>query len=489
MKKAVIIGSGVAGLATSVRLAHAGFDVTVVEAADGPGGKLRERWYDGYRFDLGPSLFTLPENVNELFRLCGENPEDHFHYVRLDTLCHYFWDDGTRFHAPADPEALIRRLVDEFGEEESKVRAYLRKSAFTYERTAPVFLHQSLHRLRWLSRGVLRGIASLPWLPLTGTLNGVNASTFRNPKTAQYFNRYATYNGSDPYQAPAMMMLIPHLEQGIGAYLPDKGMGSISQSIYELALRKGVTFMFNERAEQILLDNDQVKGVRTALRTIASDVVVSNADMHPTYRSLLGNDRVPEKLLAQEKSSSALIFYWGVRKSFPELDVHNIFFSKDYKAEFDAIFRTRTLHPDPTVYVHITSGKIPEDAPPGCENWFVMINVPHESGQDWEELRAQARRAILDKLSRALGVDVASLIAVEDYLDPVRIETRTSSYLGALYGNASNSPYAAFLRHANESTRHRGLYFCGGSVHPGGGIPLCLFGAKITADLIVRRYL
>lgn len=487
-KQAIIIGAGIAGLATSVRLAAKGWKVTVMESSDGPGGKLRERVLGGYRFDLGPSLFTLPDLVDELFRLCGEEPASHFRYKRLDTICHYFWNDGTRFHASADADELARELASHFGEDEDAVRRYARKSGYVYERTAPVFLHQSLHRLKWLSGPVWKGIASMPFLPFRGTLDLLNRRSFRHPKTVQFFNRFATYNGSDPYQAPAMMMLIPHLEQGIGAYLPEQGMGAISSSIHALASRMGVEFRFSEPVTSILRENGAVQGVETARGRYLAPVVVSNADMHPTYRLLLEGDSAPERLLAQEKSSSALIFYWGIRRSFPELGVHNIFFAEDYQAEFDAIFRQRVSYSDPTIYVNITSKEVEGDAPSGCENWFVMINVPHQSGQDWNAFRHESRSVMLKKLSHALGTDITSLIEVEDYLDPVLIETRTSSYLGALYGNASNSPFAAFLRHANESTRYRGLYFCGGSVHPGGGIPLCLFGARITAELITRRY-
>jgi len=488
VNRVIVIGSGIAGLATSIRLAHAGFSVTVFEASDGPGGKLREKRMGDFRFDLGPSLFTLPGNVDELFELCGERPKDHFRYSKLEVLCHYFWNDGMVFHAPADKELWVRNFANHFGEKEEHLRSYLSRSEFIFDRTAPVFLHRSLHQLKWFSAVVRRGLAALPRLPMTGSLARVNNRYFRNPRAVQYFNRFATYNGSDPWQAPAMMMLIPHLEHGVGAFLPEGGMGSITSSLYALARRKGVKFRFNEPVDEILLTNERVHGVRTSSGVHSAEVVVSNMDMHPTYRKLLPHHAAPEKLLAQEKSSSALIFYWGIKATFPQLDVHNIFFADDYRKEFACIFESAEIHSDPTVYINITAKTEPDDAPRDGENWFVMINVPHQRGQNWDEMRKEARRSILSKLSRSLGQEIEPLIAVEDYLDPVRIETRTSSYLGALYGNASNSPYAAFLRHSNESSMYSGLYFAGGSVHPGGGIPLCLFGAKITADLIASKY-
>jgi phytoene dehydrogenase-like protein len=207
-------------------------------------------------------------------------------------------------------------------------------------------------------------------------------------------------------------------------------------------------------------------------------------DVVPTYRRLLPREPAPERTLGQPRSSSALIFYWGISREFPELDLHNIFFSADYQREFQAIFQDKTVADDVTVYVNITSKKTPTDAPAGHENWFVMVNVPHDQGQDWDALTRKTRGVVLRKLSQALGTDLEPLIAAEKVWTPPGIAADTSSFGGALYGSSSNNALAAFLRHPNFSGRLEGLYFCGGSVHPGGGIPLCLLSAKIVSSLI-----
>jgi phytoene dehydrogenase-like protein len=178
-----------------------------------------------------------------------------------------------------------------------------------------------------------------------------------------------------------------------------------------------------------------------------------------------------------------MIFYWGMNKSFPQLDLHNIFFSNDYTQEFDMIFKKSSVCDDPTVYVHVSSKIASQHAPEGKENWFVMVNVPYNSGQDWEMLRNQIRKNVIRKLSKQLSENIEELIEVEDYLDPIRIEQRTSSFGGALYGASSNDRMAAFFRHPNFS-KTKGLYFVGGSVHPGGGIPLCLLSAKIATSFV-----
>jgi phytoene dehydrogenase-like protein len=207
-------------------------------------------------------------------------------------------------------------------------------------------------------------------------------------------------------------------------------------------------------------------------------------DIFHTYKKLLSNHQAPENILKQEKSSSAIIFYWGIKKTFKQLDLHNIFFSKDYESEFKSIFKEKQLYIDPTIYINITSKYKKDDSPEGSENWFVMINTHPHLNENWDELCIQARNHIIQKLNRMLGEDIEKLIVCEEVLHPQKIESKTSSLGGSLYGNASNNRYAAFLRHANFHNKIKGLYFCGGSVHPGGGIPLCLQSAKIVADLI-----
>jgi phytoene dehydrogenase-like protein len=209
-------------------------------------------------------------------------------------------------------------------------------------------------------------------------------------------------------------------------------------------------------------------------------------DIYPTYKKLLPKLKSPTKILKQERSSSAVIFYWGIKKSFEALELHNIFFSEDYQQEFKAIFEDLTVCEDPTIYINITSKDVPTDAPKGCENWFVMINTPADHGQDWDEIVTRLRERILSKVSEELGTEIEPLISCEEVLTPPLIQDKTQSHLGALYGASSNNTMAAFLRHANFSKRIKNLYFCGGSVHPGGGIPLCLLSAKIVDDMIPK---
>ncbi|WP_027002579.1 1-hydroxycarotenoid 3,4-desaturase CrtD [Hugenholtzia roseola] len=490
-KKALVIGAGIGGIAVSVRLALKGFEVEVFEANAYAGGKLSEFWLEGYRYDAGPSLFTLPENVEEIFLLAGRKPSDYFRYQALDPVTKYFWDDGTRLYAHAQKEKFADEVAQKLGEKKDTILKFLAESKIKNDLVGELFLKRSLHKSStFLNRKALKAILKIHKLDAFRTMHQANFATFEKPKTVQIFNRYATYNGSSPYLAPATLNIIPDLEFGKGAYLPEGGLFSITKSLLQLGEELGVKYHFGSPVTQILLENNaknknRIKGIKVGEKTIAAEVVVSNMDIVQTYRKLLPHFPAPEALLEQPKSSSALIFYWNMNKKFPELDVHNIFFSNDYEKEFREIFKNKTIIDDPTVYIFISSKKIPTDAPAEGENWFVMINVPHNDGsQDWDTLIAKARENILQKLEKNMIEAVRPHLIAERILDPRSIEARTSSFGGALYGNSSNNRYAAFLRHANFSQTVQNLYFCGGSVHPGGGIPLVLSSAKIVADLV-----
>ncbi|WP_421873570.1 1-hydroxycarotenoid 3,4-desaturase CrtD [Marinoscillum sp.] len=481
--KVAIIGSGIAGIASAIRLARRGHQVEVFEAASQPGGKLNEITLGKYRFDAGPSLFTLPQLVDELFSLCGENPREHFHYSKLPINCQYFFSDGTELTAFADHKQLKQEIHQKTGESPEAVDQAIENSRQLYDTLSELFMFSSLQDIRtFFNKTAFKAYLRIPRLGFFQTMDGANKALFRDPRMVQLFNRYATYNGSSPYKTPATMNIIPHLEMSIGAYFPQGGMYAITKALVALAERQGVVFHYNTRVDKILIERKRIVGIRVGDNRLPYDRVVSNMDIVNSYKKLMPQIKAPSFLLKQPKSSSALIFYWGIKKQFKQLDVHNIFFSGDYKDEFEHLFEKGTISDDPTVYIHISSKCEASDAPTYGENWFTMINVPNNQGQNWDQLITEARVKILKKLSSQLGTPIEDFIECEDYLDPRLIESKTSSAQGALYGNSSNNLFAAFLRHANKSRRIKGLYFCGGSVHPGGGIPMSLSSAKIMAD-------
>ena len=486
-KNVVIIGAGIAGIAVAIRLKSQGYSVSVYEANSYPGGKLTAFKDKGYRFDMGPSLFTMPQFVEDLFAIAQTNISDYFEYKKKNVVCNYFYEDGTTFTAVANEDEFAKNAEQTFNINAEDLRKYFSQSKKKYDLTASLFLEKSLHKFdTYLSKDTLKAIFKVNSLDIDTTLDAYNTKMLKDERLVQFFNRFATYNGSSPYQTPGIMSMIPHLEQYFGTYFPKGGMHSISMSLYKLAKDIGVDFQFNTKVEKILTENKQVTGIKTESEWIKADIVISNSDVVPTYRQLLKDHKAPEKILQQPRSSSALIFYWGIKKEFPQLDLHNIFFSEDYETEFDYIFNKKDVHDDPTVYVNISSKDEKSDAPKDCENWFAMVNVPSNTGQNWDKIIERTRKNITAKLSRLLGEDVSKLIEFESILDPRTIESKTQSYQGALYGASSNNKYAAFLRHPNFKSSIKNLYFCGGSVHPGGGIPLCLLSGKIVSELIEK---
>ncbi|MCF8372814.1 MAG: phytoene desaturase [Bacteroidales bacterium] len=487
MKKAIIIGTGIAAIASAIRFSAKGYQVTVLEQNEKPGGKIREFHKDGFRFDMGPSLFTMPWLVDELFECCGENPGDFFNYTKLEQSCRYFYSDEKVVDAFQDKEKLTAELETKLGEDAKSIHRYLNDAEEIYKLTAETFIFNSLQK-SWniQKKYIWPALKKLSVLRPWQTIHKANEGYFSNPKTLQIFDRLATYNGSNPYKAPATLNVIAHLEHNQGAYFPINGMASIIESLYELAKRQGVEFRFNQKVKQIVHQKGIVSGVETSDGFVPGEIVVSNADIFKSYELLPGIE-LPHKMKIAELSTSALVFFWGMNREFPEIGLHNILFAEYYKAEFEYLNSENDIYGDPTIYIYVSSKQVSSDAPAGKENWFVMVNAPTDSGQDWDLVIQKARKTIQQKINRILGANIEEHILFEEIIDPKNIEEVTSAQAGAIYGNSSNNMMAAFRRHPNFSKDIKGLYFAGGSVHPGGGIPLCLASAKIVDGLISKN--
>lgn len=487
--RAIVIGAGIAGLAVAIRLKLRGYQVKVFEMNDRPGGKIGEFYQGGCRFDTGPSLFTMPWLIDELFEAAGANPRQYFNYEVLGAGTYYWFADGTIVRPGSQRADFEKTLSEALDEPLTNVQSFLDRSEKLYHITSHVFLERSLHDpANYLRKATVQSFLKLPSLKIGRTMAADNAKRFRDPRVRQFFNRYATFNGSDPFKAPAVLNVIPHLEHNLGTYYPKGGIYRIIESLYELSQAMGIEFQFNEKIKEIALKGKKVLGVWDGHDQFhPGNTVISNMDVDATHRELLSTEYYPAFYLDRPKSSSAVIFYWKVQGEHQALGLHNIFFSGDYQSEFHQLFEKGSITNDPTVYIYISARANPEDAPENAENWYVMINAPYDSGQNWEHLIAKARQCITQKISCHLGYSIEKNIETESIWHPPGIEAKTGSYRGALYGNNSNSAMAAFLRHPNFSSQLKGLYFCGGSVHPGGGIPLCLLSAKIVAELIQRK--
>ncbi len=475
-----VIGSGIAGLATAIRLKSRGFNVDVFEANAFAGGKLTEKKGNGYRFDLGPSVFTMPHLIDELFELAGKNPRDYFTYTRLDTSFKYFFEGGKCITAYADRERFAKEIVEKTTDTEESFWRYLEDISTKYDITNEVFIENSLHKAgNYLKKQFLSGILNFHKIDAFNSMHKGNKRFFKDPNVIQLFDYYASYVGSNPLVAPATLNLISHLVLNLGTSMPDKGMFSIIKAMVKLAEDIGVRFYYNSVVEEILVRDRVAKGIKIKGREHPYDRVISNMDVYYTYERLLPREKKPTRILNQPKSSSVIAFYWGVKGLHPGLDIHNMLFSSNEYQEYNTVFKGGNISNDPSVYICITSKHVKGDAPPDGENWFALVTAPNDQNQDWNEIINRTRKNVISKVNRMLSIDIEPLIEFEDVLAPPLIRQRYSSAFGAIFGNSSNNKFAAFLRHPNFSRRIKGLYFAGGTVHPGAGIPMCLNSAKI----------
>lgn len=479
-----VIGAGLGGLSAAIHLARRGHDVHIFERNNTAGGKMNIRTAEGYRFDTGPSLLTMPSVVDELFSAAGCNRKDFFDIVPIDPLCRYFYPDGTVLDAHAEIERMVQSIAAVSKRDAEAYRRFYAYSKRIYDITAEVFLFTPIHEWQRLLRArYVPTLLNLPRIDALRTMHQSVSAFFSDPRIVQLFDRYATYNGSDPFRAPATLNIIPYVEYGIGGYYIRGGLYRLVESLLSLAQKLGVQVHTNAEVQRILYRDKRVVGVHVHGETYTADAVVCNADVVEAHTHLLSLPQRTKKLQALEPSISGMVFLWGVNKSHPQLMHHNILFSDDYRREFAQIFNQHIAPNDPTVYVSITSKSDTGHAPPGCENWFVLLNMPYlVDGQHWEQAVESTRRAVLQKL-RNNGLDIAAHIEHETVFTPQDFYALYGSNRGSIYGISSNSQLTAFRRPPNRSRDIQGLFFAGGSTHPGGGVPLVLLSGSMAADM------
>ncbi|MGW0161893.1 phytoene desaturase family protein [Mycobacterium sp. NPDC003323] len=486
MSRVVIIGAGLGGLAAAARLGAAGHTVTVYESADTVGGKLGLIERDGFTFDTGPSLLTLPAVLQQVFSDTGDPLE--LPLSAVDPACSYTFGDGTTLTLPHDaaevPAALDAALGPGTGAGWQRVHDRSRR---LWELVGEPVLRRpiSLTAMARMSTrpADLRVVA--PWL----TIDGLGRRMLPDPRLRTWLNRYATYSGSDPRRTPAVLSVTAFVEQEFGAWYVPGGLRRIVAALAQRCGELGVEVRTATPVESVLVRDGRAAGVRVHGREVAADVVVSNADAAVLYDRLLppGTVRGAQRRARRTpRSMAGFAMLLGLTGREPG-PAHRVYFPADYDAEFDAIFGRRPAPvADPTVYVHAPDDPAlrPDD---DSEGWFVLVNAPaHDPahGVDWDAPGLGERYAhhILDVLATR-GADVRDRIRFVETVTPADLQRRAGAPGGAIYGTASHGPRAALRRPANRSPLS-GLYLVGGSAHPGGGIPLVLMSAEIVAGLI-----
>jgi len=487
-KPIIIIGAGIGGLSAAIRLAAAGHAVQVLEQNAQVGGKMSEIHEAGFRWDTGPSVITMRPVLEDLFAAAGRRLEDYLTLTPLEPITRYFYPDGTVLDCSRDLPTTLRQIA---ALEPSDVEGYLRYLAYAarlHRITGPVFIYDQPPTLASFGRVHPRDMLQVD--PLR-TMDGAIRSFVRSPHLRQLLGRFATYVGASPYRAPATLNVIAHVELNEGVWYPRGGIYAIARALERLALELGVKVQTGCGVRQIVVEDGRAAGVLLADGTrVEAAAVLANVDVATVYEKLL--PAAPSRaarlrsLLAAEPSCSGFILMLGVEGQHPQLAHHNIFFSADYPREFDDIFRRGVPPHEPTIYAAITSKTDADDAPAGCENWFVLVNAPPTgSAFDWEQNAGAYRDRVLELLAQR-GYDLRGRIRTERVLTPHDLERLTGARRGALYGWSSNNRFAAFRRPHNRAADVKGLYFAGGTTHPGGGVPMVMLSGKVAAQLIVK---
>jgi phytoene desaturase len=486
VSRVIVIGAGVGGLAAAARLAALGHEVALHERADTHGGKLGIAEVDGFTFDTGPSLVTLPGVLEEVFAATG-GPSG-LAVEPVDPVCAYTFADGTRLDMPHDPAAVPAALDAALGPGAGAAwQALYERSGHLWDLVGEPVLRRPLD-LRAVVRmsARLRDLRAVaPWR----TLDGLGRALLPDPRLRTWFTRYATYSGSDFRRAPAVLSVTPYVEQRFGGWYVRGGLRRIADALLDRCRALGVAVHLGSEVEAVTVAGGAARGVRVGGREVPADVVVCNADAAVLYERLLPAGvarRARRDLRRAPRSLAGFVLLLGLDGRAPR-PAHRVWFPRDYAAELDAIFGRRPRPvPDPTIYVHAPDDPAlrPDDA---SEGWFVLVNAPvHDPGRgvDWDEpgLRDCYADHVLATLA-ARGTDVRDRIRVREIRTPADLGRCAGAPGGAIYGTASHGPRAALRRPANRSPVP-GLYLVGGSAHPGGGLPLVLLSAEITAGLI-----
>jgi phytoene desaturase len=504
-KHVIVIGAGVGGLSAAIRMAASGWvRATILEKNARVGGKLN-LWEAPhphrpdecpFRFDTGPSLLTLPFVFEDLFRSAGRSLHDYLNLIRLDPIARFTWPDGTRFELRAERADLEVELKRFSPRDIAGWHRFMQRGKRIWDLSAALFLFhapQQLLRCAGASHGL--DLLSLPFrIGMFSTYARAIEREIRSQKLREVLYQYATYGGSSPFKAPATLTVIPHAEMHFGGWYVQGGMYRLAEALEQVARDLGVEVRTGCPVEQILIDS-QARGVRLADGSeMAADAVVVNSDLIYSYRRLIPGLHRPHfpdrKLNRADPGGSGMVLLLGVEGTYPQLAHHNKFMPADYRAELQAMFQTRSIPDDPSIYVCASTRTDPTQAPDGCENLFVLASAPAlDERIDWSIEGPRYESMLIRMLQDRWKLDdLQRRIVVRRSISPLDLARLYNANAGSIYGLGSNSRQAAFLRPPNRDRHIPGLYFAGGATHPGGGLPLVALSGKIASELVLEDF-
>jgi len=486
-----IIGGGLGGLAAACTLAARGHAVTLFEANDWLGGKAAVWEQDGFRFDMGPTILTVPRVLRRIFAEAGQALEQALPLVELDPQWRCFFEDGTRLDLVKDVAAMADGLDGFTAGTGEGYRRFIALSQRLHDISERFFFWKPVEDLQdtldWRTSFDPAVLSDVWALRLGRTMGGTVRAHVPEKRVAQMLDHFVQYVGSSPFNAPAVLCSIAHMQTSEGIWYPMGGIRAVPAALEKLARSLGVVFRTGVEVRRILIRDGRVTGVALADgSTVPLGAVVSNMDAVRTYRELLGG-AAPKPVDARRKwepACSGVVLYLGLDRAYGHLAHHDFVFSRDAEEEFDCIYHKGEPAPDPTCYLAAPARTEPGVAPPGGEALYVLVHTPWlRPHHDWSEMIGPYRRTILDKLKRTAGLtDIEDRIRVERVLTPQDIHERYRVLNGAIYGLASHGRFLGAFKPGNRRRDIQGLYLAGGAAHPGPGMPMVLMSGWIAAD-------
>jgi len=491
---AIVIGAGIGGIAAAGRLARNGYNVTVLEKNSQPGGRCGQMTQDGHRFDIGPTLLLMPEVWEETFAALGEKMSDHLDLRRIDPTYTVHFEDGLKI-----------KLTSNIGDMQTQLEA-IEPSAFTgfLNYIAEGAKHYKLSLEKFVGRNFysIFEYFSLKNLPLIFQLKALQkhynnvGNYFTDERLKAAFTFQNMYLGLSPYDAPATYSLLQYTELAEGVWYPMGGLYAAIQSLTAIAEKLGVKFFYNAPVRSLNIEKtaSNTQRIKSATlengRELTADLFVGNADLPYLYKELLPTNTTSKTLDKKLYTCSTIMFFWGVGKTYPQIQHHNIFLGGDYKASFDQIFKEHSLPVSPSFYVHAPARTDPAAAPAGQDTLYVLVPVGHLSPrgkQDWKAITDEARIAVFARLEKDLGItDLREHIKFETAYTPLDWKSRFNLDKGAAFGLSHNFWQVGYLRPQNRHNLYKNLYFAGASTHPGTGLPIVLLSAKLTTERILK---
>jgi phytoene desaturase len=483
-----VIGAGVGGLAAAVRLAHAGFSVDVFERGTAPGGRCGRLALGGFTFDTGPTLLLMPEVVEETFAAAGRRLADYLTLERCDPNYRIHFRDGSALTFTPDLERMARELERIEPGSFPRYLAFLARGHVQYRTSLDRFVGRNFDHLgQFLTPASLRGIVA------------VRAYRRMYPEVARYFRDerlraaltfQTMYLGISPYRSPAVYGLLPYTELAGGIWYPRGGLHALPLALARLAEELGVRIHYGASVERIDIEHRRARGLRLAGGgVIPAEAVLCNADLPWAYRNLIDPRQTTLRHAERLRyTSSAFMLYLGTCKRYPALLHHNVLFGGAYREAFEDIFDRLRVPADPSFYVNVSARTEPASAPPGGDNVYVLVPVPHRRpGLDWAVEAPRLRRAVLERLAGIGCPDLAEHIAVERQFTPDDWEAELNLERGAAFGLSHDFFQVGPFRPRNQDPSVPNLFFVGASTQPGTGLPMVLLSARLVTERIVRQ--